>query len=357
MVKLINITAIAILSISLAACGGKNEDTLRGRRQSVYTFTPEGNTDTTVSSHTSAVEEGKSVSVGFKTGGTIRRLTADEGSYVRKGQVLGYLDEVDYQLGVEQLTTQYDQLSSEIRRLEEMHARGNVSDNDYEKAVAGFSQLRTQLDMAKNKLAYTQLVAPVSGYIVERMMEEGEMTGAGTPVFRILDNSSVETTVALSSAAYSRKDKIVKCVGKSAVTGDTEIPLEIIGFIPDGDNNSLFRLRLRIPDSFRDRLLPGMNMGVDIFYRSDSGSDLHRIPSRALFERDGKSYVWTVSPADSTVTAGEVTIVGAPDGKDSMVRGLPDDSRIVAVGVHHLHDGEKVSVIGDISDLKEKVAL
>ncbi|MDE5786041.1 MAG: efflux RND transporter periplasmic adaptor subunit, partial [Duncaniella sp.] len=343
--------ALALLMPCLTGCGSHDDNTLRDQIPAVYTFCPEGNMDTTVSNYTSTVEEGRSISAGFKTGGQIKRLTVDKGAYVSKGQVLGYLDDADYRLGVEQLETQYAQVSNEIRRIEEMHRHNNVSDNDYEKATAGLAQLKTQLEMARNKLDYTRLVAPASGYIVERYMEEGEMAGAGTPVFKIVDNSSVETTVAMSPAAYSRRGDILKCTGRSTVTGDTEFPLDVIGFIPDGDNNSLFRLRLRIPDAYRDRLLPGMNMSVKIHY--GSGADaaaLRRIPSRALFEREGKTFVWVVGK-DSVLTAHEVSVTGAPDGKYSLAGGLEDGDVIVAAGVNHLTDGSKVNIIGDIDNL------
>ena len=183
------------------------------------------------------------------------------------------------------------------------------------------------------------------------------MTGAGTPVFRILDNSGVEASVALSAAAYSGKDKILKCIGRSPVTGDAEIPLDIISFIPDGDSNSLFRLRLRIPDSYRDQLLPGMNMSVEIEHEPDSDSGVCRVPSRALFERAGKTYVWTVGGADSILSAREVVVAGVPEGKFSMVRGVDDSDAVVAAGVHHLTDGQKVKVIGNVDDMKGKADL
>ena len=238
MTKLIYSTVIVSLALCVGACGGGNNDASSGRLAGVYTFRPEAGSDISTTSHTSTVEEGRSVNAGFKTGGQIKHLSVGEGDYVSKGQTLASLDDVDYKLQLQQLETQYDQVSSEIKRVEEMYRHNSVSQNDYEKAVAGLNQLKIQLDMVKNQLAYTQLTAPVSGHIVERYMEEGEMVGAGTPVFKIVDDASLEAAVALSPKAYSQKDRIVKCVGSSAVTGDTAIPLDIISFIPDADNNS-----------------------------------------------------------------------------------------------------------------------
>lgn len=182
-------------------------------------------------------------------------------------------------------------------------------------------------------------------------METGEMVGAGTPVYKIVDNSSVEANVALPATVYSNRDKIIRCVGKTPATGDKEIPLDIIGFVPDGDNNSLFKLRLGISDSQRT-ILPGMSMSVEIFYNPDTDNDFKNIPSRALFERNGKSYVWKINSADSTLSAQEVKIIGIPEGKYSLVDGLADGTEIVSVGVHHLTDNQKVRILGRDDEIK-----
>ncbi|MDE5880444.1 MAG: efflux RND transporter periplasmic adaptor subunit [Muribaculaceae bacterium] len=357
MIKITYLTLIIAFSLWVTGCGNSNGETKKEQLASVYTFRPEGKTNISSTSHTSTVEEGKSVSIGFKTGGEIKRLTVGEGNYVKKGQVIGYLDDIDYKLTLQQLETQYAQVSSEIKRIEEMYRHKSISENDYEKAKAGLEQLKIQLDLTKNQLAYTRLTAPISGHVVERFMEEGEMVGAGTPVFKIVDDSGVEAVVALSANAYAQKDHIIKCQGKSSILGNKEIPLDIISFIPDADNNSLFRLRLRVPDSYRKQILPGMNLNVEIVYDSEAKEQVHKIPSRALFERDGKSYVWTVNPADSILTAHSVDIIGAPEGKYSFVAGLNDDDEIVAVGVHHLSDKQKVKVIGNVDNLKGKAVL
>ncbi len=124
-----------------------------------------------------------------------------------------------------------------------------------------------------------------------------------------------------------------------------------MGFVPDGDNNSLFKLRLRIPDSQRT-ILPGMSMSVEIFYSPDSEDDFKKIPSRALFERNGKTYVWKINRTDSTLSAQEVKIIGIPEGKYSLVDGLADGTEIVSVGVHHLTDHQKVRVVGKDDEIK-----
>lgn len=347
--RLIQSLSALVFLLIIAGCGDSSKNNATQQTHSVYTVQPGSNGSESDKYYTSSVEEGRSVNSGFKTGGEIRRLTVNEGDYVRKGQVIGYLDDADYRLSVKQLEAQYNQMASEMKRLDEMFKRHNIAPNDYEKARAGFEQLKTQLAMTRNKLSYTRLEAPVSGYVVDRFMEEGEMVGAGTPVYKIMDNSGLETSVALSSSIYSRRDDIVSCSGKSSVLGDTEIPLEIIGFVPDADNNSLFRLRLRIPSAMNNVLLPGMNISVRLRFKGSADNNYCTVPSRAVFEKNGKEYVWVVNPSTSVISAQQIETIGTHEGRYSTVSGLSGNETIVAVGVHHLAAGEKVKVIGDIN--------
>ena len=351
MTKIIRLLPIALSLFLTVGCAKDSDNGNSKRIQNVYTTVPESNSGAVTHSYTSSVEEGKSVNTGFKTGGQIKRLTVNEGDFVKKGQIIGYLDDADYRLSVMQLEAQYNQMVSENARLDEMFKCNNVAPNDYEKAKAGLEQMKTQLVMTRNKLAYTRLEAPTSGYVVERFMEEGEMAGAGTPIYRIIDNSGLETTVALPPSIYSRRDEIVSCTGRSPMFDNKSFPLDIISFVPDADNNSLFRLRLKLPASMHGKLLPGMNLSVSIQFNNTDSTDIHTIPSRSIFERNGKEYVWVINQSDSTLTAKEIKRNGIYDGKNSSVSGLNGDETIVAVGVHHLSDGEKVKVAGDINSL------
>lgn len=355
---LLKTAAPVALAIAAAGCSGGADSAADSAapRHNVYIVTPAAAGGAASADYSATIEEGKSVSAGFKTGGQLTRIAVDEGDYVRKGQVIAWLDDSDYRLSVRQLEVQYEQMGKEIARLDEMFARGNVAPNDYEKAKAGYEQLRTQLDMTRNKLAYTRLEAPASGYVVERFMEAGEMVGSGTPVVRILDNSTLEASVAIPAEVYARRSEITSATGRTRFTGNRAIPLDIIGFIPDGDNNSLYRLRLRLPSDAKGVLTPGMNMTVSL--ASGATSDgLAAIPSRSVFEEQGKRWVWTVAP-DSVVTRREVTVAGQPDADgNSLVGGLTATDVVVAAGVHHLVDGEKVGVIDHIHNLSKNVGL
>lgn len=289
------------------------------------------------------VEEGASISTAFMAEGKISSIAVKEGDRVRKGQLLASLDDSDYRIGISQLQTQLEQMTKEKERMDAMYEKHNIAPNDYEKFAAGYKQLQLQLDMAQRKLDYTRLYAPSDGYIASRYMNPGELVGAGTPVFNIVDDSNLKASVDLPVSVYLNKDRIVKARG--AVPGvDGDIPLTVVSFTPDADNNMLYRMKLSIPEAYTPALTSGMNISVWL-ETSEEAVEASMVPSRAIFRHEGKDYVWVFNPADSTINRKEVLIEGAPVGKMSVVKGLSNGVNVVETGVRQLYEGEKVNVL------------
>ena len=75
----------------------------------------------------------------------------------------------------------------------------------------------------------------------------------------------------------------------------------------------------------------------------DAGAEIE-LPSSALLERDGKTFVWVVDAATSKVSMREVKI-GARDADSFRVaEGLAPGTRVVTAGVHSLLPDQVVKI-------------
>lgn len=298
---------------------------------------------TTSRNYSGIVEEGKSVNAAFMTGGKLLTLNAKEGDRVKKGQLLAALDDTDYKIGVNQLQVQFQQMEAEKKRMDEMYARHNVAPNDYEKFEAGFQQLKLQLEMANNKLGYTKLYSPSDGFVTFKYMQPGELVDAGTPIYKITDDTQFEVSVDLPLQVYLDRNEIKNAYG-SVPNISNSIPLKIESFTPDADNNQLYHMKLDVPSSYKKDLTTGMNISVTIEMNNEmEGESL--IPSRSIFDENGIAYVWVFNENDSTLSKRQITVIGQPMGSRSMVSGLNGSEKIVSTGVKQLKDGEKVNVV------------
>ena len=289
------------------------------------------------------VQEGKSINAAFMTGGKLKKLNVEEGDRVRKGQLLATIDDSDYIIGVNQLEVQYEQMVAEKQRMDEMYARHNISPNDYEKFSAGFEQLRLQLEMAKNKLGYTKLYSPSDGFVAFKFMQPGELVDAGTPIYKITDDSKLEVSVDLPLSVYLNRAAISNVKGSTPVLPNP-ISLKIESFTPDADNNQLYHMKLFIPSSVNKELTTGMNMSVTVEMQNENKNN-YLIPSRSIFDENGETFVWLYNEMDSTILKKPVNVIGYPIGNKNMVTGLNPDNKIVATGIKQLKEGEKVNVI------------
>jgi multidrug efflux pump subunit AcrA (membrane-fusion protein) len=63
-----------------------------------------------------------------------------------------------------------------------------------------------------------------------------------------------------------------------------------------------------------------------------------------LFERDGKSGVWIVDPASTTVAMREVNVVSRDGDAAEVSAGLEPGDRVVIAGVNSLEAGQSVRI-------------
>lgn len=304
---------------------------------------PERIAKTETKNYSGVIEEGKNVNASFMADGKIHSILVKEGDRIKKGQLLATLDDKDYQIGVNQLRTQLNQMTEEKKRMDEMFARHNIAPNDYEKFSAGYEQLQLQMQMAENKLGYTKLYASSDGYVSEKFMEPGELVGAGTPVFKITDDTQYYASVDMPLNVYLNKDKIISAEGISPVFTGMTIPLTIDSFTPDPSDNMLYRMKLIVPSKFAKELVSGMNISIEIITEYADAEGM-KVPTRSVFEDNGKRYVWIYNPADSSINKKEITVIGPPLDNKINIAGLTGSEQIVETGVKQLYDGEKVSI-------------
>lgn len=302
-----------------------------------------------VKTYSGIVEEAKEISIGFKVAGQISRLFVKEGDFIRKGQPIAVLDDKDYRLGVEALRIQNAQLTNEVERLKRLHAGKSLSENDYEKAVAGLQQVKIELQGATNKLEYTHLKSPVDGYVQRVNFEPSEMVDAGTPVITLLDMNGMEVKVDIPVGMYRQRDKIEKIICRPVSADGGEQLMRLASIVPKADGTQLYRMRLTFTEASAG-LTPGMNVEVGIQLSDSADAGTYTLPLHCVLKEGKSTYVWTMD-SDSVVHKTEIELGGTAGwGRAVVTAGLKGDEQVVKAGVNVLQDNEKVKVAGDDSE-------
>lgn len=135
----------------------------------------------------------------FRTGGKITERLVELGESVRSGQALARLDPVDYRLAVQaaeeqQRAAEVDaaQAGSDAARFKRLLADGSVGSADAERqqaradaAAARLVQAQKQVELARNRQAYTVLTAPFDGVVTALRFEVGQLVDDRQPVLSL----------------------------------------------------------------------------------------------------------------------------------------------------------------------------
>jgi len=295
------------------------------------------------------IKEANEVNLAFRVAGPIVKIFVKAGDYVKAGQPVAQLDTRDYEVQLAAAQAQYDQVKAEADRVIELHSRRSVAGNDFDKAVTGLQMVTAQLKNAQDQLSDTKLKAPATGYIQKVNFMENELVDAGMPVATMIDVGHYQVEVEIPVSLYLDRDAIVSFSAVQPDVSDIPFPLQLLSYSKKADNNQLYKLWLGLNPASQPKLAPGMDVQVSVLCDSDA-APLACVPLSALFNQEGKSYVW-VCRSDSTVQKREV-VTGklTGDGRIRIASGVNVDEQVVVAGVNLLNDNEKVEPIEPVSE-------
>jgi len=175
--------------------------------------------------------EGDDVRISFRVEGQIIELLVDEGWVVKKEDLVARLntDELSkIKANAEGAlkAAEYENYLAEIdyKRAENLLAAGSITvqkrDAAKTKADATRSEvekLRASLELAQTRLGFTELKAPIDGYVLVKSSLAGEVVQPGTPVFTAIDLHNIWVTAYINEKDLGR----VKLNQPAYVTTDT----------------------------------------------------------------------------------------------------------------------------------------
>lgn len=289
---------------------------------------------------TVAAEEDATIS--SESSGKIISLNIDLGSTVRKGQIIGKIDATETQQKLEAAELSISKLTADYERAQIL-ASGNattanaVSDAKYNldsKRIEA-AQLRTQLNKAN-------IVAPISGIVVDKQKVVGEYINLGTVVGAISNIQSVKINVSVpeNQVINIRKGQ------KASITSDSYPEKTFTGMInfisPKGDDNHNYDVQLLLPNSGSTPLKSGLYVNVK-FPGANSHQSLLMIDKNALAEgvKNPVVYVYKNGKAEE-----RKLVVGIEsDNYIEVINGLSAGELVVTSGQVNLSNGTKVEII------------
>ncbi|MDC1105211.1 efflux RND transporter periplasmic adaptor subunit [Prolixibacteraceae bacterium] len=288
------------------------------------------------------LKEVEDVKLSFRLAGPVASITLKEGQKVRKGQVLARMDKRDYELQYRATKAEYDQVKGEVTRLKAMYKSHNLSDNDYEKAIAGEKQMKVKLDAAKNALNDVVITAPFDGVVQKVFVSSGEMVSAGMPIITLVNTSGLKVQASVPFATILEKEHFTSFYCKSSYYAEKQFPLDYIGSTMKPEANKLYAMWFYLERMTEYPLVSGMNVQVTL---CSENRDLDQvvIPAKACIHDQKDCFVFCYE--NGHAIKHKVELVSVKPTGDALVRGIAPKDTVITAGLKDLRDGMNVSLL------------
>ncbi len=303
-------------------------------------------------------------SVGFLVSGKVIRVGPREGDFVKAGELLAVIDPADYQFAVEaalaqsalaraqndkasisarpevveQARANLSQAEDEFRRMKTLYDKKSLTPNDFKKYETAYTNAQQQYGQAKEgaqhedkaaakaaleqaeaaeriarkRLSDSTLIAPTSGFMSKRSIEEGAMASPGTPVFTIVELDPVEIQVGVPETdvrlVHRGQQVIVTASARPGISFSGKVRLVNVSAEPQ---TRTYMVRITVPNP-KAGLLVGMIAEARIL-------------------------------GNETVYAKRVTVGGIMDRDVQIIDGVKDSDSVVVAGQQLVREGSVVS--------------
>jgi membrane fusion protein, multidrug efflux system len=185
-------------------------------------------------------------------------VVAEEGSYVKAGEVLMQLEDDLERIQLEQQRKVLEKRTFEADSTSRLHEERAVSADHAMSAEVNLHLARLQLELAETHLQRTRLLAPFSGYVSRRFREPGEAVDEFVPVLSLVNFSEVllETHVSAEWMPRLREGQEVDVTVGLYPDQVFRGRVSFISPVIDPATHE-FLMRVRVPNG-DERLRPGM---------------------------------------------------------------------------------------------------
>ena len=138
------------------------------------------------------------VTVSSKVVAKVLEVKVDEGSQVKQGDTLAVLDPSELQEALNGAQARYQIAKDDFARNKQLIADKMISPQQYDAASSAMDVAKSALDTAQIQLDNAVIKAPISGIILVKSIEPGELATVGTPIVTMADLSVVKLMVYLA---------------------------------------------------------------------------------------------------------------------------------------------------------------
>jgi len=222
-------------------------------------------------------------------------------------------------------------------------------------AEAQVRQTKAALDYSETQLAATEIKAPVSGTVLQRMVERGEMvspsafggeSGARTSVVSLANLQDLQIELDISQGDFAR----LKMGQRAEIIPEAFPDLKYTGFIaeiaPEANRaKATVQVKVKVDDP-NEKLRPEMNARVNFLGDAQPSQTKSAprvlVPKAAVVQKDGSAFVFVIK--GNKVEQRSIRLGDEAGDFYYVLEGLSGGESTAATGTEKLRDGDRVKI-------------
>lgn len=287
------------------------------------------------------IEPETEADITLNAAGKIKNLNFKLGSAVRKGQVLGSIDNSVKEINLQSTELLLAKYKKDLERIESLFQGNASTEIEYLNAKFNYENTQTQVALIKQQIADGTLIAPISGIVIKKNLEPGEFVNMGMPVATIVDVNSLKVKVMVGeSNIYQVKQNMPVFITADVFPGvNFEGTVRYVS--PRGDESHNYEVEVSIKNNKQAQLKGGTFVKVD--FDIESVGEVLQIPKMALVEGVKNPYVYIAS--GNKAEQRKIT-VGREIGENiEVLSGLNAGDEVITSGQINLKSGSIIEII------------
>ncbi|MEM6394726.1 MAG: efflux RND transporter periplasmic adaptor subunit [Bacteroidota bacterium] len=357
----LSICILILLGLSLLSCSSeeeKKETFLRPVKYEVISYGKKSN----IRSFSGKAQTDAVVQLSFRSSGIITLFDIKLGQKVRKGQLLGRLDNVQSRLAYEQAVTQMNSTESQMNtaklsldRVRSLYEKGSASLGEFEAAKnafrtaeEGFQSAKRGVDIQQEQVRFGYLYAPESGTISNVLAEKDENVSPGQPVATLNAGKNMEIVIGLPESVINSVDEGMMATASFASLPGKTFNAKVTEVAPSIDGNTAtFPIRLTIEEP-KGEIKSGMAAEVIFDFNANEKEEANAliVPIKAVGEDNKGQFVFLIDESrDTAIAKKQYVEIGEINETGFVVEsGIVPGQKIATAGLQTLLDGQQISI-------------
>lgn len=276
-----------------------------------------------------------------ETQGKIIKVFKEKGDRVQTGEVIVKVDDEVISANVLTAEANYTQFEKDIERLTRLSEENAIAKHDLEQATIGLKKAKADLINARKALNNTSIKAPISGFINNDFVTEGQLLGGGSPVCEIVNNSTLKLNIKITEfEVYKIK------IGQDVSVHLTAFPEKtfsgrISSIAEKADAAMKFNVEIILNNDEETHLRSGLYAEAELPIKNE---EKIIISKEAIIGSMEKPLVYVVK--NGKAEKREIIIGLSNDKQVEVISGLSAGEFLIVSGQLNIKNGDEVKIVG-----------